>query len=157
MKLDAVRRHGAAFAGYFFIGGASALVEWLVFAGVIMVAPEFYIVTAFVAFAVATFANYLLCIRTIFSSRTGSVANDIASVYVASLFAFLVNLSVLAVLVRMFRIDPIVSKIAGTGVAFLINFAARRFVIFAPAGWLPSWLSGIAIPAASGRVENPEG
>lgn len=127
---DFARRHGVAFASYFVIGGAAAGVEWLIFAALIAIAPGYYILAAIIAFLVATYANYRLCVGTIFSSRTGSVWKDIAAVYAASLFAFLINLSVLALLINLFGINPMVSKIAGTGVAFLINFAARRFVIF---------------------------
>ena len=81
---------------------------------------------------VATFVNYLLCVRTIFASRTGHVLGDLAAVYIASLLALGVNLATLATLAGPLRVDPMISNVAGIGAAFLINFAARQFVIFAP-------------------------
>ena len=144
MMSNFARRHGAAFAGYFLIGGACAVIEWLVFAVLIGVAPDDYIAAAVIAFLLSTFANYLLCVGTIFSSRTGSALRDIIAVYIASLFAFSVNLSVLAVLVSVFHANPMAAKIAGTGVAFLFNFVARRFVIFSAASWLPPWLASVS-------------
>jgi putative flippase GtrA len=143
-----VRKHGPAFAVYLVIGGVSALVEWAVFWGLLHVAPAGIFaalrlsagaagalrltVYAAIAFVIATFVNYLLCVRTIYASKTGSVAGDIARVYLASLLAFGVNLATLVVLTAGLGLDPMVGKIAGTGTAFLVNFAARQFVIFAP-------------------------
>jgi putative flippase GtrA len=81
-----IRRH--ALAAYVLIGGASALAEWSVFWVLIQVASDQYMAAAVLAFIVATFVNYLLCIRTIFVSKTRSSWRDLAMVYVASLLAF---------------------------------------------------------------------
>jgi putative flippase GtrA len=127
------RKHGPAFAAYLVIGGLAALAEWAVFWVMWRFAPAAPLyVDSTVAFVIATFVNYLLCVRTIYASKTGSVAGDIAKVYAASLLAFGVNQVTFLALVAM-GVNPLVAKIAGTGVAFLINFAARQFVIFAPA------------------------
>ena len=125
-----VGRHAIALAKYFVIGGVSALVEWSVFWLLLRPAAVHYIAAAVVAFVVATFVNYLLCVRTIFVSKTKSGWKDAAMVYVASLLALVINVSTLAVLVREFGLDPMLAKIAGTGSAFLFNFASRQFLIF---------------------------
>ncbi len=148
MTLALVRKHGPAFAVYLVIGGVSALVEWAVFWALLHAAPANPLARlklsagatgaltlalyAAIAFVVATFVNYLLCVRTIYASKTGSVARDIARVYLASLLAFGVNLATLVGLTAWLGLDPMVGKIAGTGTALLVNFAARQFVIFAP-------------------------
>jgi putative flippase GtrA len=123
-------RHGVALAQYVLIGGVSALVEWSVFWLLLRPAGVNYLAAAVVAFIVATFANYLLCVRTIFVSKTKSGWKDAAMVYAASLLALVINVSTLAVLVRQFGVDPMLSKVAGTGSAFLFNFASRQFFIF---------------------------
>lgn len=125
-----VGRHGVALAKYVVIGGVSALVEWSVFWLLLRPAGLNYIAAAVVAFIVATFVNYLLCVRTIFVSKTKSGWKDAAMVYVASLLALVINVSTLAVLVRQVGLDPMLAKIAGTGSAFLFNFASRQFLIF---------------------------
>jgi putative flippase GtrA len=125
-----VGRHGVALAQYVVIGGVSALVEWSVFWLLLKPAAVHYIGAAVVAFVVATFVNYLLCVRTIFVSKTKSGWKDAAMVYVASLMALVINVSTLAVLVGQFGVDPMLAKIAGTGSAFLFNFASRQFLIF---------------------------
>ena len=125
-----VGRHGVALAKYVVIGGVSALAEWSVFWLLLKVASLHYIAAAIVAFVVATFVNYLLCVRTIFVSKTKSGWKDAAMVYIASLLALVINVSTLAVLVREFGLDPMLAKIAGTGSAFLFNFASRQFLIF---------------------------
>ena len=131
MMRSLVERHGVALAKYVVIGGLSALAEWSVFWLLLKVASLHYIAAAIVAFVVATFVNYLLCVRTIFASKTKSLWKDAAMVYIASLLALAVNLSTLALLVRQFGLDPMLAKIAGTGAAFLFNFASRQFLIFA--------------------------
>jgi putative flippase GtrA len=138
MMRTIIRRHGASLVIYFGIAFASALVEWTTFWLLLKLAPPHYLIAAVVAFVVATIVNYLLCIRTIFASKTSSVWNDIARIFVASGLAFLVNLLVLAILVSRFELSPMLAKIAGTGVAFLFNFTSRQFVIFAPSQWLES-------------------
>ena len=125
-----VGRHAVALAKYFVIGGVSALVEWSVFWLLLRPAAVNYLAAAVVAFLVATFVNYLLCVRTIFVSKTKSGWKDAAMVYVASLLGLVINVSTLAVLVSQFGIDPMPAKIVGTGSAFLFNFAARQFFIF---------------------------
>jgi putative flippase GtrA len=125
-----VGRHGVALAKYVVIGGVSALVEWSVFWLLLKPAAVHYIAAAVVAFVVATFVNYLLCVSTIFVSKTKSGWRDAAMVYIASLLALVVNVSTLAILVRQLGLDPMLAKIAGTGSAFLFNFASRQFFIF---------------------------
>jgi putative flippase GtrA len=129
---DLLRKTAPAFAIYVVIGGLAALAEWGVFWlmwRMVPAAPLF--VDSVVAFIVATFINYLLCVRTIYASKTGSVLGDIAKVYAASLLAFGVNQATFLGLAAL-GVNPLIAKIAGTGVAFLINFAARQFLIFAP-------------------------
>lgn len=125
-----VGRHGVALAKYVVIGGVSALTEWSVFWLLLNLAALHYIAAAMVAFVIATLVNYLLCVRTIFVSKTKSRWKDAAMVYVASLLALAVNVSTLALLVREFGLNPMLAKIAGTGAAFLFNFASRQFFIF---------------------------
>jgi putative flippase GtrA len=76
---------------------------------------------------------------------------DLAMVYVASLLAFTINVLTLAILVREFGLDPMISKIAGTGAAFLFNFASRRFVIFCQAS-----KSLLSMPATSAIKRNDQ-
>jgi putative flippase GtrA len=131
--LALIRKHGPAFAAYLVIGGLAALAEWAVFLAMWRLVPAAPLyIDSTVAFVIATFVNYLLCVRTIYASKTGSVLGDVAKVYAASLLAFGVNQAVFLALVAV-GANPMAAKIAGTGVAFLVNFAARQFVIFAPA------------------------
>jgi len=120
------------------VGGVCAVVEWSVFWVLLNLAGVHYVIAALVAFVLATFANYLLCIRTIFASKTSSVRSDIARVYIASAIAYSVNLLVFIALVNEFAVGPMAAKMAGTGVGFLLNFASRQFLIFAPSAWLSS-------------------
>jgi putative flippase GtrA len=127
-----VKRHGVSLMAYVLIGGASALVEWSVFWVLVRVASVHYLLAAVLAFMVSTFCNYLLCVRTIFVSKTQSSLKDLAAVYAASLLGLAVNLAMLAILAKGFGVNLMLAKIAGTGAAFFFNFASRQFVIFSP-------------------------
>lgn len=120
---------GQAFLAYLLIGGASALTEWLAF-WLLLQASLHYMAAAALAFAAATCVNYLLCVKTVFVSRTRSGWKDLAMVYAASLLAVAVNMLTLMGLVRQFGLGLMSAKVAGTGAGFLFNFASRRFLIF---------------------------
>jgi len=72
------------------------------------------------------------------AQQLASVRSDIARVYIASAIAYSVNLLVFIALVNEFAVGPMAAKMAGTGVGFLLNFASRQFLIFAPSAWLSS-------------------
>jgi putative flippase GtrA len=126
----AARRNGEALAKYLIVGGLAALVEWGVFGLLLHYARLHYLLAALIAFVVATLANYALGMKLLFVSKSGSVPKDVAMVFVASLLGLGVNLLTLGVLISRFAVNPIAAKIAATGAAFLVNFAARQFVIF---------------------------
>src|SRR5258708_19742914 len=107
MMRSLVERHGVALAKYVVIGGLSALAEWSVFWLLLKVASLHYIAAAIVAFVVATFVNYLLCVRTIFASKTKSLWKDAPMVYIPSLLPLAVNLSTLPPLVPPLPLHPI--------------------------------------------------
>lgn len=124
-----VGRDGQPFATYLCIGGASALTEWSAF-WLLLKTPLHYTAAAAVAFIVATCVNYLLCVRTVFVSKTRSGWKDLAMVFAASLLAVTLNILVMVQLIDHYGVGVMASKVAGTGAGFLFNFASRRFIIF---------------------------
>jgi putative flippase GtrA len=127
-----IRKTAPAFAIYIVIGGIAAVVNVAVFWLMLHDVWGNVIGDEVAAFVISTFVNYLLCVRTIFASKTGNVLTDIAAVYAASLLALGFNLVTLWVLTGPLRADPMIGNIAGIGAAFVVNFAARQFIIFAP-------------------------
>jgi putative flippase GtrA len=123
-------RYRAPFIAYFLVGGASALIEWSLFAVLHFGAGLDYPFAAVGAYFLATYANYLLSVRYAFDRRGRSRAAEIGLVYLASALAFAVNLGVMTALVVVLDIPTMPAKILGTGAAFLWNYLLRQFVVF---------------------------
>jgi putative flippase GtrA len=123
-------RYRAPFIAYFLVGGASALIEWSLFAVLHFGAGLDYPFAAVGAYFLATYANYLLSVRYAFDRRGRSRAAEIGLVYLASALAFAVNLGVMTALVVVLDVPTMPAKILGTGAAFLWNYLLRQFVVF---------------------------
>lgn len=115
---------------YFLVGGASALVEWGTFALLAYGAAAPLGVSAVVGFFTATMANYVLSLRFVFVGRAHRRVVELALVYAVSGVALVVNFAVFIGLVETAGVEPMLGKIAGTGVAFGVNFLLRYLLVF---------------------------
>lgn len=121
-------------AGYLLVGGASALVEFAIFFCAVSVGLH-YVPAAVLGFIMATACNYVLSARFLFRSRDRSVQEELVLIYACSAAAALVNLLVTAGLIELGGMgrtptDLLAAKMAGTGLAFVLNYLARQFFIF---------------------------
>lgn len=118
-------------ARYFLVGGAAALVDFLLFAMLVKVFAFGWLGSAAFSFCVATLVNYLLSVRHVFQSgvRFGK-RHEMALVFAVSAIGLLINQTVLGMLIEWFGIDVLLSKIAATGSVFFWNYGARRHFIF---------------------------
>lgn len=133
--LRLIDRYGVGLLAYVAIGGASALVEWTSF---YFSLPYLGSVGAAVAgFAIGTLVNFVLSRSLVFWSKR-SAAMDLVLVFVASLVAFTVNLTVFLLLYQAANVDVLVSKVVGTGSAFAFNYLARQFYVFSARSRFPS-------------------
>lgn len=123
-----IRRYGRAFFLYLLAGGFCALIDWSGFY-LLYTSGLSYTAAALLAFVAATFVNYLLS-RQVFKARRKKTAREAAGVYLASLAALAVDISVMTALINALSAPPLLAKITGTGVAFFINYGARQFYIF---------------------------
>lgn len=122
---------------YVLIGGSAAVVEWVVFATLVIGLDALhYIPGGIVSFVVATYVNYLLSVRYGFKSRGRSTGGELVLVYCISGVGLCIGLATLAVGTEILGIHLMISKIVGTGLAFLWNFAGRQFIVFDTA---PRW------------------
>jgi putative flippase GtrA len=115
---------------YFFVGGASAVVEWFSF---FLLQQYLNVVTAaVVAFFIATAVNYVLSRNVAFRSVRDPWV-EIGLLFSLSAFAFLVNLGVFLACYSFLGANVMIAKILGTGSGFALNFAARQFLVFSSA------------------------
>ena len=130
---------GVQFFFYIFIGGFSAVVNFLLFAALYRFGQG---VTAsvLVAFFVAAFVNYYLSIKLIFRHRARWKTTT-------ELVVFLCVVTIIG-LIDMYStrgfivvgIPPLVSKLIATAIGLFLNFAGRRFCVFPEPGnsdWKP--------------------
>ena len=87
------------------------------------------------SFCAAALVNYGLSSRFVFARS--ATPRGFALFFVAALIGLAVNLGVTLAGVYLVGLPPIVAKIAGIGIAFLVNFALNLLVVFRPSGAAP--------------------
>jgi dolichol-phosphate mannosyltransferase len=122
---------------YVFIGGFSAVVNWLLFMTLYRLGQGIP-VSALTAFFIAAFVNYYLSIKLLFRHRARWET-------LTEILVFVVVVSVVGLLdmlcTRFFiaaGLPPSVAKLVSTAIGLVLNFAGRRFVVF-PEKPNPDW------------------
>ncbi len=118
------------FAKYFVVGGLAALTEWLLFVVIVYFVHWHYIPAAIISFVIATGVNYALSLIIVFKRGRHSLHREVLLVYMASGIGLMINVAVLALLVKSANGHLIAAKIGATGVAFIWNFISRHLWIF---------------------------
>ena len=120
------------FISYFFVGGAAALVEWVIFW--VCNAPfglGIYISTV-ISFICATTANWLIARKTTFKKEAVSIkpSRDVIPIFVISGFGLGFNLLLMWLISGTLGIYPLLAKIVATGIVFFWNFSMRKIFIY---------------------------
>lgn len=120
------------FTSYFFIGGFSAIIEWVSFFILNQGINIHFINATIIAFLLSTYTNWIIGRNTIFKDFKDkkNIIKEITSIYFVSGFGLIINILVMFVLVKVFYINPMISKIIGTGLVFLWNFTIRKKIIY---------------------------
>jgi putative flippase GtrA len=114
---------------YFMIGGLAALANFFVFL-VLFYAGIGVNAAAPTAFVTAAIVNYLLCISILFRHRArwSSKAELVVYTFVVSLVGILDLL--ITKWLMCSGVPPSISKVVAIGLAFILNFFGRRFLVF---------------------------
>ena len=115
---------------YFFVGGISALIEWVTFAVFLFWMDQHYLIGGACSFIFATAANYFLSVRYVFGTGRRPVGQRIFLLYLVSVIGIAFNLGVLAIGVDILDMHAMAAKVIATGAVFGWNFAARYFFVF---------------------------
>ena len=117
--------------GYFFIGGSAAIVDWGLFAVFVYILKISYILAAVISFVFATFINYVIGIKTIFTSgERFNQKSEVLLVLFVSSIGLIINLIFLRILSEIFFIHLMFSKIIATALTFFWNYSTRVYFIF---------------------------
>ena len=116
---------------YFFVGGAAALVDFVLFAALVKLFGLAWYYAGVVSFTFATFVNYMLSIHFVFESGARfAKQHEIALVFLASAIGLAVNQTALYGLIALAGLNVLVAKVGATGAVFFWNFTARHTFIF---------------------------
>ena len=117
---------------YIFVGGISAVCDMSLF----YLFNEIYrldlIKSVMAAFSIATIVNYILCIEIIFKTarKLKNKIQEIAAILTVSLLGMCFNIALIYVMVEVFGIDGMTSKIIAIIMVFTWNYMARRKIVF---------------------------
>jgi len=124
---------------YIFIGGFSAIVNFLLFMGLYRMGQSIA-VSALSAFFIAAFVNYYLSIKLLFRHQAKWKAFTEIGVFLLVVGVVgLIDMYCTRYFVS-FGMSPALSKIASTVIGLALNFTGRRFFVFpekANPGWNP--------------------
>ena len=114
---------------YLFIGGISAVANFLIFMGLFH-AGLTVSVSAPVAYLIAAFVNYFLCIFLLFRHRARW--NSVMEVLIFLLIIALIGVLDLVMTEALIELGnpPSLSKLCATGAGLVFNFLGRRLVVF---------------------------
>ena len=125
------------FISYFFVGGVAAIVEWVMFFIFANVLQINYFVSTVIAFIFSTTANWILGRITTFKDNNtykDKKAKEAFLVFIVSAIGLLFNLILMYLFVTVMGFDSslgkTLSKIAATGIVFILNFLIRKLVIY---------------------------
>lgn len=117
---------------YFFVGGAAAVVDISLFILFAILLKFNYLVVGSVGFILATFVNYRLSVRYVFSSGSRfDKMQEIIAVYMISALGLIFHQLALYTAVQMFNMELMLSKINATALVFLWNYYIRHCYVFA--------------------------
>jgi putative flippase GtrA len=118
------------FIQYFFAGLFCAFVNWGVFYFLNYNLEIHYLLASVLSFFVGATVNFLLC-KIIFKSKENrKKRTEYIMVILVGAIGLAIDLATTALCVEILGFSNIISKIAGTGVAFIFNYASKQFYIF---------------------------
>lgn len=113
---------------YFFVGGMSAVIEWIVF----WIVNSFldYNIAVVISFLLATLFNYYLGKVLTFKNNKHS-KKDIISIYIVSGIGLIFNILLMNIFIQIMHFsNEIIAKILSTGLVFIWNYISRRIFIY---------------------------
>ena len=94
-----------------------------------------YMPAVVVAFVAGGLVAYLLCVRFIFRYRRVTDRRlEIVTFVSLGAVGLAVNVAIIAAAVELLALHYLAAKILAAGVSFVVNYAARRLLLFTPLG-----------------------
>jgi len=130
LNVDFLKELWPKFIQYFFVGLFCAFVNWGVFYSLNAKLKIFYLYAATLSWLVGLLVNFLLSCA-VFKSKEGRKrTTEFAMIVPCAVIGLGIDLGATAFCVAVLGFPNMVSKVAGTGVAFIFNYASRQFFVF---------------------------
>jgi len=127
---DFLKSLAPMFIQYFFAGLFCAFVNWGVFYFFNYKLEMYYLLAALLSFFIGSIVNFILC-KIIFKSKEGrKKRTEFVMVILVGAIGLAIDLGATAFCVEILGFPNMLSKIAGTGVAFIFNYTSKQFYIF---------------------------
>jgi putative flippase GtrA len=119
-----------SFIKYFFVGLFCALVNWSLFYVLDTKLNVFYLLAASMSYVTGTLLNFTLSCVIFKHKENRKKRTAFVMILFSDAIGLTIDLAVTALCVEIFGFPKIISKITGTGVAFVFNFTSRQFFVF---------------------------
>lgn len=130
VNMDFLKSLLPKFIQYFFVGLFCALVNWSVFYVLDAKLKMYYLFAAALSWSVGALVNFILSCVVFKSKENRTRVTEFVMVIICALIGLAIDLAATAFCVAVLGLPDMISKIAGTGVAFIFNYASRQFYIF---------------------------
>jgi putative flippase GtrA len=121
-------------ARYLMVGGASAAVDFSIYAGLTLGLSIHYLVAGALGFMIALCVNYFLSVRFVFTSGIRfNKKQEFIAVFGVSAIGLLMHQVALFVCVDSLEFGLMIAKIFATASTFAWNYTARARFVFATA------------------------
>ncbi|GBU22262.1 hypothetical protein R80B4_02168 [Fibrobacteres bacterium R8-0-B4] len=130
INMDILKRLLPKFVQYFFVGLFCAIVNWSVFYFLDAKLKMYYLLAATLSWTVGALVNFVLSCVIFKSKENRTRVTEFVMVIICALIGLGIDLGATAFCVAVLGLPDMISKIAGTGVAFVFNYASRQFYIF---------------------------
>lgn len=122
---------------FFFVGCASSVVEWVVFAILSLLFDIQYLLATVLAVICSTLVNWGLCRRFVFKEGTrfgDKLGKELLVIYLVSFGGMLANLGLMWVFVEICGLSDGVKKVAAKMIATAIvsscNYVVKKFLVY---------------------------
>jgi len=131
--IDKINKYKKQFIIYFFVGGFCAVINWVAFYLMITYAHISYIPAGVLAFILSCYINFLLC-RKVFKPSERKKTTEFFLIILVSSIAAGIDIAAMTFFIEVVKLPIMLSKILGTGVAFIFNYTSRQFYIYKERG-----------------------
>jgi len=112
------------------VGGFATILDWFIFYILAINFNMYYQFALVVSFSLSAVFNYVFNKKITFKSRSKKIFSQFTLFFIIALFALLISILVMFVLVDLFLIDKLISRIFTTLLIFFINYLAHSNLTF---------------------------